>query len=145
MRYQTDQIAKRKYDSTYETDKAIVERVEKVAKNHGVSMAQIAFTWLLHKEQVAAPIVGVTKISHLEDSVNALSVSLSEEEIAYLEEPHVPHKIVAPLNHPNDSQNLLLNRSKFCATLPFFNQSIQLILHFLTLFPFQRILLLYFL
>jgi len=100
LRYQTDQIAKRKYDSTYETDKTIVERVEEIAKNHGVSMAQIALAWLLHKEQVAAPIVGVTKISHLEDAVNALSVSLSEEEIAYLEEPYVPHKIVGPLEPP---------------------------------------------
>ena len=100
LRNKTDQIAKQKYGSTYEVDQVIVDRVEEVAKNHGVSMAQIGLAWLLHKEQVAAPIVGVTKISHLEDAVNALSVSLSEEEIAYLEEPYVPHKIVGPLDPP---------------------------------------------
>ncbi|HEW91024.1 MAG TPA: aldo/keto reductase [Thermotogaceae bacterium] len=100
LRYKTDQIAKQKYGSTYEVDQVIVDRVEEVAKNHGVSMAQIGLAWLLHKEQVAAPIVGVTKIFHLEDAVNALSVSLSEEEIAYLEEPYVPHKIVGPLDPP---------------------------------------------
>lgn len=96
IRYQTDQIAKSKYDSTYEVDKVIVQRVKEVAQNHGVSQAQIALAWLLQKETVVAPIVGATKISHVEEAVAALSVSLSPDEVAYLEEAYVPHRVVGP-------------------------------------------------
>jgi len=93
-RAETDQVAKWKYDRTADVDRPIIERVGELAKRHGVSRAQIALAWLLHKEGVTAPIVGATKISHVEDAVNALSVKLSPEEIAYLEEPYVPHPIV---------------------------------------------------
>ncbi|SFP62372.1 aldo/keto reductase [Caldicoprobacter faecalis] len=96
-RYETDQIARSKYDSTYEVDKVIVDRVKEVAQKHGVSQAQIALAWLLQKETVVAPIVGATKISHVEEAVAALSVSLSPEEVAYLEEPYVPHRMVGPI------------------------------------------------
>ncbi|PMU50457.1 aldo/keto reductase, partial [Pseudomonas sp. GP01-A3] len=54
--------------------------------------------WLLQKEPVAAPIIGATKVSHLEDSVGALSVKLTIEEVAYLEDPYVPHSVVGALN-----------------------------------------------
>jgi 1-deoxyxylulose-5-phosphate synthase len=56
--------------------------------------AHIALAWLLQKEPVTALIIGATKISHLEDVIGALSVKLTSEEIAYLEEPYVPHRIV---------------------------------------------------
>ena len=60
----------------------------------GVPRVHIAPAWLLQKEPVTAPIIGVTKISHLEDAVGALSVKLIQEEVAYLEEPYIPHRIV---------------------------------------------------
>ncbi|MCS7060646.1 MAG: aldo/keto reductase, partial [Anaerolineae bacterium] len=94
LRYETDQIQKMKYDAAAEMDRPIVERVAELAQKHGVPRAQIALAWLLHKPPVVAPIVGATKISHLEDAVAALSVSLSQEEMNYLEEPYQPHRIV---------------------------------------------------
>ncbi|OMD60649.1 oxidoreductase [Paenibacillus odorifer] len=93
-RSETDQVQKNKYDATADTDRAIVERVAELAEKHDVPRAHIALAWLLQKEPVAAPIVGATKISHLEDAVAALSVSLTPEEVAYMEEPYVPHTIV---------------------------------------------------
>ena len=94
LRSETDQIAKGKYDSTAETDQQVIARVAERANQHEVPRAHIAIAWLLQKEPVAAPIIGATKISHLEESVNALTVKLTPEEIAYLEEPYVPHRIV---------------------------------------------------
>jgi len=94
LRAETDQIAKYKYDSTAETDRRIVERVAEVAEKYGVSRVQIALAWLLQKEPVTAPIIGATKLSHLEDAAGALAVSLTPEDVAYLEEPYVPHRIV---------------------------------------------------
>ena len=94
LRSETDQIAKSKYDATAETDTQVVARVAETADEHGVPRAHIALAWLLQKEPVAAPIIGATKISHLEDAVGALSVKLTQEEVAYLEEPYVPHPIV---------------------------------------------------
>lgn len=96
-RLQTDEVAKSKYDSTKDADKAIVDRVAELANKHGVSRAQISLAWLLHKEPVNAPIVGATKITHLEDAVGAISVKLTPEGMAYLEEPYVPHSIVGPI------------------------------------------------
>lgn len=57
--------------------------------------AQIALAWLLQKRPVVAPIIGATKIAHLEDAVGALSVKLSEDEVSYLEAPYVPHPVVS--------------------------------------------------
>jgi aryl-alcohol dehydrogenase-like predicted oxidoreductase len=57
----------------------------------------IALAWLLQKKPVTAPIIGATKITHLEDAIGALSVKLTQEEAAYLEEPYVPHPIVGHL------------------------------------------------
>jgi len=68
----------------------INERVEQLAADRGVKMAQIALSWLLHKEWVDAPIVGASKIEHLEDAVEALEIDLSESDIEYLEEPYEP-------------------------------------------------------
>ena len=93
-RSETDQIAKAKYDATAETDRLIVERLAEIAEKRGVPRVQIALAWLLQKEPVTAPIIGATKMSHLEDAVSALSIKLTPEEIASLEEPYVPHRIV---------------------------------------------------
>src|SRR5215218_4768901 len=96
-RSESDQIAKSKYDATADTDRQVVERVAEIAEKRAVPRAHIALAWLLQKQPVAAPIVGATKISHLEDAVGALSLKLAQEEVAYLEEPYVPHRIVGHL------------------------------------------------
>jgi aryl-alcohol dehydrogenase-like predicted oxidoreductase len=97
LRSETDEIAIKKYDSTAETDRKIVDRVAEVARRHEVSRTHIALAWLLQKEPVTAPIIGATKISHLEEAVGALSVKLTQEDVQYLEEPYVPHRIVGHL------------------------------------------------
>lgn len=94
LRSETDQVAKGKYDATAEQDRAIVERVAAIAKRHGLPHVQIALAWLLQKSPVAAPIIGATKIQHLDDAVGALAVHLTPEEVTALEEPYVPHPIV---------------------------------------------------
>jgi aryl-alcohol dehydrogenase-like predicted oxidoreductase len=94
LRAETDQIAKSKYDATSDTDRQIVERVAEIADRHGVARVQIALAWLLQKNPVTAPIIGATKIRHLDDAAGALSVKLAQEEVTYLEEPYVPHSIV---------------------------------------------------
>ena len=94
LRSETDEIAKKKYDSTADTDKKVVERVAEIAQKHGTSRTHIALAWLLQKGPVTAPIIGATKLSHLEEAVGALSVKLTPEEVNYLEEPYVPHRIV---------------------------------------------------
>jgi 1-deoxyxylulose-5-phosphate synthase len=94
MRAQTDTVAKGKYDSTADTDRLIVERVAELAQKREVTRTQIALAWLLQKQPVTAPIIGATKLSHLEEAVGALAVKLTAEEVTYLEEPYVPHRIV---------------------------------------------------
>lgn len=93
-RSETDQIAKAKYDATANADRFVIERVAAIAEKHGVPRVQIALAWLLQKEPVTAPIIGATKVSHLEDAIAALSIKLTSEEIASLEEPYVPHPII---------------------------------------------------
>ncbi len=94
MRSKTDQIQKMKYDAAAENDRPVVERVAELAQKRGAARSHIALAWLLQKEAVTAPIVGATKISHLDDALAALSLKLNEEEVAYLEEPYQPHRIV---------------------------------------------------
>jgi aryl-alcohol dehydrogenase-like predicted oxidoreductase len=98
IRSETDETQKSKYGATENNDRLVVERVAEIAKKHGVPRSQIALAWLLQKEPVTAPIIGATKISHLEDSVGALSVKLTSEEVTYLEEPYVPHPVVGALS-----------------------------------------------
>lgn len=93
-RSETDEVQKQKYGATEEADRAIIDQVASLAGKYGVPRVQIALAWLLHKGPVTAPIVGATKISHLEDAAAALSVQLKPEELASLEEPYVPHRIV---------------------------------------------------
>lgn len=92
-RAKEDQVAKRKYDSTQEADKKIVERVSEIAHKYQVTKSQIAVAWLWAKG-VIAPIVGITKEKYLDDFVGALDVHLSQEDIDYLEECYVPHVIM---------------------------------------------------
>ena len=94
MRSETDQIAKSKYDASAETDQQVIERVAETAQKRGVSRTQVALAWLLQKEPVTAPIIGATKLSHLDEAAGALAVKLSAEEVKYLEEPYVPHRVV---------------------------------------------------
>ncbi len=68
----------------------INERVEELAAENGVKMAQIALSWLLHQKWVDAPIVGTTSVEHLEDAVEALEIDLSDSDLEYLEEPYEP-------------------------------------------------------
>ncbi|PEJ60877.1 aldo/keto reductase [Bacillus sp. AFS002410] len=97
LRSETDETQKSKYGATENTDRLVVERVAEIAEKQGVLKSQIALAWLLQKQPVTAPIIGATKISHLEDSEGALSVKLTAEEVAYLEEPYVPHQVVGAL------------------------------------------------
>ncbi len=90
-RAQTDAFGDSLY--TPEVDFKVVERCTEVANERGVPSAQIALAWLLHKPGVTAPIVGATKVGHLEDALAAAELRLSDEEIARLEEPYVPHAI----------------------------------------------------
>ncbi len=75
-------------------DFGVLDRAIQVAGEHGVRPAQIALAWLLHKPGVTAPIVGASKMSHLEEAVAATDIKLSEEEMAFLEEPYQPHPIL---------------------------------------------------
>ncbi len=92
-RLETDQFGKTLYARTEAADRQVIDRVGQVAEKRGIPRAQVALAWLLGKPGVTAPIVGATKASHLEDAVAALSVRLTPEEVASLEEPYVPHPV----------------------------------------------------
>jgi len=94
QRLETDPVAKQKYDATADSDKIIIERVGEIAAKHGVPRAHVALAWMLQKPPVVAPVIGATKLSQLESAVEALSVKLATEEMAYLEEPYLPHPLV---------------------------------------------------
>lgn len=91
-RLEEDNYAKLKYDATAEQDNAIIRRVAELAEKRGVSMTEIALAWLLTK--VTAPVVGATKLSHVEGAAKATELELTREEAAYLEELYVPHRLV---------------------------------------------------
>ena len=86
-----DAYAKFKYDATAEQDKVIIARVAELAERRGVSMTEISLAWLLSK--VTAPVVGATKLRHIEGAAKAVELELSGEELAYLEAPYVPHPL----------------------------------------------------
>lgn len=91
-RLQEDEYAKFKYDATAKQDSVIINRVAELAEKRGVSMTEISLAWLLTK--VTAPVVGATKLHHIEGAVKAVNLTLSPDEIAYLEEEYVPHRLV---------------------------------------------------
>jgi aryl-alcohol dehydrogenase-like predicted oxidoreductase len=92
-RSETDEFGRTLYAHTQEADRRIVERVSEIAKERGVPRAQIALAWVLQKKPITAPIVGATKLHHLDDAVAALSLNLSDQEIHRLEELYVPHAV----------------------------------------------------
>ena len=94
QRLETDPIARQKYDATADSDRMVIERVAEMAEKYGVPMAHVSLAWMLQKAPVAAPVIGATKIPHLESAVESLRVKLTPEDMAYLEEPYVPHPIV---------------------------------------------------
>ena len=79
-----------------EKDSSIVKRVAEITKKYEATMAQISIAWLLAKG-VTSPIIGATKAKYFDDAAGALDISLSQEDIAYLEELYIPHKIVGTL------------------------------------------------
>ena len=91
-RLEEDSYARFKYDATAKQDQRIIDRVAELAGKHGVSMTEISLAWLLTK--VTAPVVGATKLHHIDGAVKAVELELTDAEIAYLEEPYVPHKLV---------------------------------------------------
>jgi Predicted oxidoreductases (related to aryl-alcohol dehydrogenases) len=87
----TDQYAVDLYDSP--GDSEVIAAVRKVADEMGVQPAEVALAWLLSKPGVAAPIIGATKVEHLESAVKALDVKLSEEQVKAVEAPYRPHTV----------------------------------------------------
>ena len=93
-RSKTDDFASTLYGKeTTAADQRVVDRLEEISKARGIPPAQIALAWLLHKPGLAAPIVGASKPGHLDDALASVTVKLSKEEIARLEEPYIPHEI----------------------------------------------------
>lgn len=95
LRSRTDEVIPTLYTKTEDADRKVVERVAQIAAERGAPRAQVALAWLLAKPGVTAPIVGATKLRHLEDALEAMSLKLTAEEIARLEEPYVPHAVTA--------------------------------------------------
>lgn len=92
IRAKTDDFAQHLYYR--DTDFDVVARVVDLAERLEVKPAKIALAWLLHQEGVTAPIIGASKMFHLEDAVVALDIELTEEDLAYLEEPYQPHPVL---------------------------------------------------
>lgn len=93
-RSETDAFGNRMYAKTEEADKGVVDRLAELAQQRGVAQATLALAWMLAKPGITAPIVGASKAHHLEDAVAALDMKLTEEEVARLEEPYVPHPVL---------------------------------------------------
>ena len=114
-RLQEDSYAKFKYDSTADEDSKIIARVIELWEKYSVSMTEISLAWLLTK--VESPIVGATKFHHIDGAVKAVDLQLSTDDVNYLEELYIPHKLsgVMAQNKPNskkDSQVWIKNAPK---------------------------------
>ena len=96
-RASTDQILQMKYGASADIDAPILARVGDVSERLGIPRSHVALAWLLQKPQVTAPIVGPTTIAHIDDAIGAIDVTLPAEDIKYLEELYVPHKVVGAL------------------------------------------------
>jgi len=94
IRTETDEAFGRLFAKTEDADRKVVDRVARVAAARGIPRAQVALAWLLAKPIITAPIVGATKLQHLDDALASVRVKLSEDEIALLEEPYIPHAVV---------------------------------------------------
>jgi aryl-alcohol dehydrogenase-like predicted oxidoreductase len=93
-RYETDQFGKSMYSQTEKIDRAVVDRLGRISEQRGAPRAQVALAWMLSKPAITSPIVGATKPHHLSDAAAALSLRLTPEEIASLEEPYTPHPVL---------------------------------------------------
>ncbi|OMG01388.1 aldo/keto reductase [Paenibacillus sp. FSL R7-0337] len=93
-RSESDQFGKLLYSQTEEADRLVALRLKEIAEQREIPRAQVALAWVLQKKPVTAPIVGATRMSHLEDAAAAVSVTLTDEEIRRLEEPYVPHPVM---------------------------------------------------
>jgi len=91
-RQDTDRYGDSLYKATLEADRAVIDAVAAVAVSRGVSRAVVALAWVAQKSVITAPIVGASKPQHLTDAVAALSLALTEDEIALIEAPYVPHQ-----------------------------------------------------
>src|SRR5882672_5423713 len=94
IRTETDEAFGRLFGKTEDADRKVVDRVAQVAAARGIPRAQVALAWLLAKPLITAPIVGATKLQHLDDALASVRVRLSKDEVALLEEPYVPHAVV---------------------------------------------------
>jgi aryl-alcohol dehydrogenase-like predicted oxidoreductase len=92
-RSDTDDTMRWLYAATAEADRRVVEAVQRVAAQRGIPRAQVALAWVIQKAGVTAPIVGASKMAHLDDAVAALAVRLTAEEIGQLEAPYIPHAV----------------------------------------------------
>ena len=96
LRSRTDKVAASKYDSTQESDRRIVKRVQELAEKYAATMTQIALAWQFAKG-VTSPIIGATKAEYFDDAAGALNITLAAEDVSYLEELYVPHRVVGAL------------------------------------------------
>ena len=111
LRSRTDRVAMGKYDRTEEQDMQIVKRVHELAERYGVKMSQIALAWHWAKG-VASPIIGATKASYFDDAAGAFTVKLTQEDMDYLEELYLPHRIVGAIDHNPAEGVMLLDEKK---------------------------------
>ena len=88
----------KKYEHAKDIDIPVIQRIKEVADKMKVTMAQVSLAWLLSKPLVVSPVIGCTKISQLEELVQVFKIKLSNEDIKYLEELYVPHKVVGALH-----------------------------------------------
>lgn len=104
-RAEEDSYAKFKYDATREQDEIIIRRVAEIAEKRSVSMTEVSLAWLLTK--VTSTVVGATKLHHIEGAVKAVELELTADEIAYLEEPYVPHVLAGVMaqNKPSNAND----------------------------------------
>lgn len=110
LRGTTDKVAMGKYDKTETEDMKIVKRVAELAQKYNCKMSQIAIAWQWTKG-ILSPIIGATKTQYLDDAAGAFEVKLTAEDLAYLEEPYVPHKIVGAIDK-NPEQGVILPDEK---------------------------------
>lgn len=92
MRSKTDVVAHGKYDSTEEQDKTIAARIKELADKYSATMTQVTLAWHYAKG-VASPVIGATKTKYLDDAADAFNVKLTNEDVAYIDELYIPHKI----------------------------------------------------
>ena len=92
LRSKTDEVAMRKYDSTEDMDRAISARIAELAQKHSATMTQITLAWHFAKG-VASPVIGATKTKYLDDAAGAFNIALTKEDVEYIDELYIPHKI----------------------------------------------------